>query len=525
MMAPKRTKNKFGQYFTPKEICNFMIQLAGVKTDSKVLEPSSGEGAFLDALENAGFLDVVGVELDPELAKHDKFPVHNSSFIIWDTQDQYDLVIGNPPYIRWKDLERDQKNELMNHRLFGKIVNSLSDYLLPFIALSIEKLKPGGVLVFITPSFWLQTKHSRSLRDYLLAHGQITDLVDFGETKVFKNVATSLVVFRFVKSRTKLPIMLHRFSSKRLPNKLLLNDSEQFRVEEIHHFESNGKFVSAFDDEVETPLILQSRCKDSEGMFDLGQFNSLGKYIHIANGMVTGLDDAFKLDADFFAMLPAEEKQFVSKVVKGKDLEGLVSSRWTPYIDLPAGLTESEVKDACPNLYNRLLKFKVSLQGRYAYDDSGEWWRWSFYRSEHFHRSSAKKVFVPGKERITNKSLVRFSIGHPGAIATQDVTAFAPLPDVKESVEYIAAYLNRRAVTQWIRSFGLIKGGVAEFSEKPLSEIPFRGIDWSLQEEVEAHWKIKQAVLEFENGQIDNGKLASTLHSEFTVLLGEALAG
>jgi adenine-specific DNA-methyltransferase len=523
-MAIRRAKNKLGQYFTPQEICNFMIQLAGVKLDSKVLEPSSGQGAFLDALETQGFTDVSGVELDPELARHSKFPVHSSSFIVWESGDKYDLVIGNPPYIRWKDLEIDQKDELRKHRLFGTIVNSLSDYLLPFIALSIEKLNSGGVLVFITPSFWLQTKHSSSLRDYLAAHGQITDVVDFGETKIFKNVSTSLVVFRFVKTQIKQPITLHRFALKKLPEKLRLKDPMQFRVEKINHFESNGKFVSAFDDEVKTPLLLQGECAATDEMFKSGEFNNLGKYIQIANGMVTGLDQAFKLDQDFYASLPVHEKEYVSKVLKGRDLVSLVSSNWTPYIDFPAGLRESEVQAGYPNLYSRLLPYKEALNARYSYDDSGEWWRWSFYRSESFHRSNTKKIFVPGKERITNKSLVRFSLSSSNAMATQDVTAFAPLGEVRESVEYIAAYLNRRAVTQWIRSFGLIKGGVAEFSEKPLSEIPFRSVNWSVQNEVETHRRITEVVKNFETGKISRADLEATLRIEFTHLLGEELS-
>lgn len=41
-------KNKFGQYFTPKVVADFMIDLADVSTDAKILEPSCGEGVFLE---------------------------------------------------------------------------------------------------------------------------------------------------------------------------------------------------------------------------------------------------------------------------------------------------------------------------------------------------------------------------------------------------------------------------------------------------------------------------------------------
>ncbi len=46
-MANFPTKNKYGQYFTPEIIADFMISLADIDSNSKVLEPSCGEGFFL----------------------------------------------------------------------------------------------------------------------------------------------------------------------------------------------------------------------------------------------------------------------------------------------------------------------------------------------------------------------------------------------------------------------------------------------------------------------------------------------
>jgi adenine-specific DNA-methyltransferase len=44
-------KNKFGQYFTPKVVAEFMIGLADISTNSKILEPCCGEGIFLKILQ------------------------------------------------------------------------------------------------------------------------------------------------------------------------------------------------------------------------------------------------------------------------------------------------------------------------------------------------------------------------------------------------------------------------------------------------------------------------------------------
>jgi adenine-specific DNA-methyltransferase len=485
MMATPRTKNKLGQYFTPTQICEFMVSLSSKPITAHVLEPSSGKGAFLDALNSAGFQNVVGVEIDSEIASHDTYPVENASFITWETDKLFDLVIGNPPYIRWKDLEDEQKTELMQHWLFGSMVNSLSDYLLPFIALSIEKLKAEGELIFITPSFWLQTKHSEPLREYLSSHGRITDLVDFGESKIFKDVSTSLVIFKFVKTAKPGAVRLHRFVGEKVGiSPLDLQNSEVFKSEVISHLESKGKFVPAFDAEVHSPLALESECSKN------GKLTCLGEVVIIANGMVTGLDNAFKLTPEFVAQLASSELEGVSKVVKGKDLQRLVSSNFSYYIDIDPNLSEQEVASRFPSLLRVLEPWKDKLLRRYVNGTDLEWWQWSFYRSSSFHRNNARKGFVPGKERLSHKPYVRFSLAAPDAIATQDVTAFAPLPGTEESIAYIVGFLNLPAVSAWVRTFGLMKGGVAEFSEKPLSEIPFRRIDWSNPSEAEAHQRI-----------------------------------
>jgi adenine-specific DNA-methyltransferase len=523
-MAQIRNKNKLGQYFTPNEICNFMVGLSDLGNSVSALEPSSGSGAFLDALSRFGYQDVVGIEIDSELAEHDKFPVENCSFISWKSDKKFDLVIGNPPYIRWKDLDEPQKQEIKDHHFFGGLVNSLSDYLLPFIALSIELLREEGELIFITPAFWLQTKHSKGIRDFISSHGQITDLVDFGETPIFKGVSTSLIIFKFVKTQKKLNTTLHRYVGSKVGLHVLdLGDSAQFRSESITNFRIKDKFVPAFEEEIEIPLLLERNCAVNRLVNLEGEYEELGRYVRIANGMVTGLDQAFKLSSDDVRKIPESEFGGISKVVKGKNLSRLYSGDWTSYIDIDPKLSWDEVSKTYPTLIAHLVPFRDELEERYNYGDGSKWWHWSFYRSSDFLRSEAKKGFVPGKERLTHKAQVRFSLCTPNAVATQDVAAFAPKPETRESIQYIVAYLNRLAISKWVRAFGLMKGGVAEFSEKPLSEIPFRAIDWSNEIEVQAHQEIKSIMENLESGFITSEEADARLYGPFSALLPSEL--
>lgn len=47
-------KNNYGQYFTPSHVAALMVEMLAIPKDSPVLEPSAGEGVFLDALHKAG---------------------------------------------------------------------------------------------------------------------------------------------------------------------------------------------------------------------------------------------------------------------------------------------------------------------------------------------------------------------------------------------------------------------------------------------------------------------------------------
>ena len=62
------SKNKHGQYFTPRHVADLMVSLLKTKKSGKVLEPSSGQGVFLDSLLDSNFKNVTAIEIDPETA-------------------------------------------------------------------------------------------------------------------------------------------------------------------------------------------------------------------------------------------------------------------------------------------------------------------------------------------------------------------------------------------------------------------------------------------------------------------------
>ena len=122
LLVEESSKNKYGQYFTPEIITDFMINLADINKTSKILEPSSGQGIFIEQLIKKGYKKITGYELDKKLiSKNHTNIVINESFVTSYITEKYNLIIGNPPYIRWKNLEQELKDELAINNLWNTI--------------------------------------------------------------------------------------------------------------------------------------------------------------------------------------------------------------------------------------------------------------------------------------------------------------------------------------------------------------------------------------------------------------------
>jgi len=194
-------KVTFGQYFTPLEICNFMVDLISKKTDAQILEPSAGEGVFISALLKKGFNSITAYEIDPALNSSIKgFKINRCDFLQSDPDSKYDVIIGNPPYVHWNNILESTRSFLLNHPFWRNYVNGEWDLLYPFIIWSIEKLKPSGELIFIVPYFWFNSTHAYSLRQYVMEHGYFETIIHFGELKLFKDAYPNSIIFKYIKN-------------------------------------------------------------------------------------------------------------------------------------------------------------------------------------------------------------------------------------------------------------------------------------------------------------------------------------
>ena len=491
------TKNKFGQYFTPKVVADFMIELADISKNSTILEPSCGEGIFLELLQKKGFNNLTAYEIDEDLAQ-DFSNIRYESFVSAKINEKFDLIIGNPPYIRWKNLEDDLKQELSTNPIWNKYFNSLCDYLYIFILKSIELLNENGQLIFICPEYWMNTTYSISLRNYMVAIGYFEEIYHFNETPIFDKVTVSIVIFKFVKSKiapNKIKVAKF-YANQKLTIETLQKLKFQDELKEaeylqVSQFEVNERWLLQSDEVRQELKVLENNCKKKHQNSLLTLFNdkklefyTIGDICDIGNGLVSGLDKAFQVNEH---TLNEQEKNATLNVVKAKDLKPFFASNITKYIFIKEGLEENDFVEIYPNFHAHFQKYKDDLAKRYQYNRKINYWEWVFLRNFNLFKNNQQRIFVPCKERISNKNYFRFALVDAGVFPTQDVTAIFKKSNTKESIEYILAYLNNPVIFDWLKCNGIVKGNIVEFSEKPIASIPFKLIDWNNSDEVLLH--------------------------------------
>lgn len=514
----KKNVKELGQYFTPEIVANFMVKLSNINKNKNVLEPSCGEGIFIKCLENNKYLNIDAFEVDTTLNNISNTNIIYESFISQEISKKYSLIIGNPPYIRWRNLEENLKNELSNNELWNKYFNSLCDYLYIFILKSIELLEDNGELIFITPEYWMHTTHSISLRNYMVEKGYFEKIIHFSETPIFDGVSSSIIIFKFIKNPNINPeIKFIEYKNTKKINEEAINfianeeQNESIEYMNIPAFEKDKKWILATKDIIEELKIYESHCISINSYIKIKKdFVTMNDISDVGNGMVSGLDKSFQINLDFDTLSELEKKSTI-KVLKAKSLNSYIHKEYINYIFLNESLNEEDFKNLYPNFYNQLKNEQSKLDERYNYNKDIKYWEWVFLRNYNLFNSPKDKIFVPCKERISHKNFFRFSYAEQEFFPTQDVTAIYLKDNVKESIYYILALLNNHRVFNWIKYNGIIKGNIVEFSEKPINSIPIRLIDWNNKSEVEIHNKIELLTKEYI--ETNNSRLLKEINS------------
>ncbi|KAF0107976.1 MAG: putative type IV restriction endonuclease [Anaerolineaceae bacterium] len=106
----------------------------------------------------------------------------------------FDIIIGNPPYIRAENMPRDQRDYYMDGNNF-EVAYGRFDIFILFLERAIKMLKEGGRLGFILPYPVLNENYAKLLRAFILKSCAIETIVDLSEYKVFQQASVATCIF------------------------------------------------------------------------------------------------------------------------------------------------------------------------------------------------------------------------------------------------------------------------------------------------------------------------------------------
>jgi adenine-specific DNA-methyltransferase len=120
--------------------------------------------------------------------------LRNEDFIKYDKNRKYDIIIGNPPYIRIQNLPEDTRKSMRNE--YKEVITGNTDIYVYFILKCIDMLKENGKLIFIVPNSLLYNKSCKKVMDNLKESKLLEYVIDFREKKVFEgfSVYTCIIV-------------------------------------------------------------------------------------------------------------------------------------------------------------------------------------------------------------------------------------------------------------------------------------------------------------------------------------------
>lgn len=175
-----------GGFYTDSDIADFLTRWALQKKPVRILEPSCGDGVFLESIARVRQADerhVSACELDAgEAGKaHAKvinvantaLDIHVGDFLKWflfrlESEEPFGAVVGNPPFIRYQYLPSEQ--QILSEKIFSRFGLPFTKHTnawVPFVIASLALLEPGGRLAMVVPSEIFHIPHAQSLRRFL----------------------------------------------------------------------------------------------------------------------------------------------------------------------------------------------------------------------------------------------------------------------------------------------------------------------------------------------------------------------
>src|ERR1700733_3967929 len=182
MKKNKLNVKTLGQVFTQDHTVDLMLSLRKNKHGS-VLEPSCGNGAFSNKIKNCKAIEF-DKKVCPDYAE-------NIDFFSFREENKYNTIIGNPPFVVYKDICNETKKIIREK--YGNSFDGRTNLYMLFIYKCLYHMNNGDELIFITPREFLKATSSLDINKVIYDLGTITDFIDLGDARLFGNFAPNCV--------------------------------------------------------------------------------------------------------------------------------------------------------------------------------------------------------------------------------------------------------------------------------------------------------------------------------------------
>jgi tRNA1(Val) A37 N6-methylase TrmN6 len=231
----KSEKKDFGIFITPKTIIHklFDSALQYISNENiiinRILEPSCGTCEIINYCDSLyDDVEIHGVEYNDkvfnsikDLNFKNKVNIVKKNFMEYNPDEEYDFIVGNPPYFVCKKTDIPIKySEYCTGRpnIFGL-----------FIIHSLSMLKSGGILAFVIPKSFMNSAYYAVIRNYIKKTCKIIEVIDFKENNEF--IDTDQTTFGLIIQKKNEETLCEEcpFSIKLNDNYIFASDSLQLK--------------------------------------------------------------------------------------------------------------------------------------------------------------------------------------------------------------------------------------------------------------------------------------------------------
>lgn len=298
-----------GGFYTPGPIAEFLLRWGiNGNSNSDVLEPSCGDGVFLEQINKSGlpYRSITAVELNSEEAeKAAAIPLRNTQIINDDfhtycnnTLQRFDLIIGNPPYIRYQYFAPEQQVAAEDIFIkagltYSKLTNAWASFV---VGSSLLLKENGGKIGFVLPAEILQVSFAKQLRSFLAHYFNKINIISFKKL-VFPNIQQEVVLLMCEKDN----------SSNHNIEHIELNNIEELSRLDVARLKSPQKRIDFKSNKWTFYFLEQEEIDFLENIAKDKKIPTIGRYAKIEVGITTGSNDFFTVPLETVSAYSLEE--------------------------------------------------------------------------------------------------------------------------------------------------------------------------------------------------------------------------